>query len=198
VLTLAEADAEIQRLSILRRGHADEQFLARGEPFRELPEKLTRSRKELQALQADASTLTTHEQDPLVLRGVPVAADQVMAMLGAALERLPEDVPRTRRFALGTFRGLEFAIDRHPGGATDVVLKGAMDRGCPLAKDAHGPRAVLNALHRLAATYAERIEHVQTDITISRTRLCDLEARLSIPFAHAARLNHLTTLRDQL
>ena len=29
-LTLAEADAEIQRLSVLKRNHADEQFLARG------------------------------------------------------------------------------------------------------------------------------------------------------------------------
>jgi hypothetical protein len=29
VLTLAEADAELQRLSVLKKHHADEQFLAR-------------------------------------------------------------------------------------------------------------------------------------------------------------------------
>jgi hypothetical protein len=41
VLTLAEADAELQRLSILRKNHADEQFLAR-RSIRELPADIQR------------------------------------------------------------------------------------------------------------------------------------------------------------
>src|SRR5438128_10396471 len=36
VLTLAEADAELQRLTILKKNHADEQYLARRK-LRELP-----------------------------------------------------------------------------------------------------------------------------------------------------------------
>ena len=41
VLTLAEADAELQRLSILRKNHADEQFIAR-RSLRDLPETIAR------------------------------------------------------------------------------------------------------------------------------------------------------------
>src|SRR6202035_442274 len=40
VLTLAEAEAELQRLSILRKNHADEQYLARRN-LRDLPEAIT-------------------------------------------------------------------------------------------------------------------------------------------------------------
>ena len=43
VLTLAEADAELQRLSILKKNHADEQYLAR-RSFRDLPETIARLR----------------------------------------------------------------------------------------------------------------------------------------------------------
>src|SRR5437762_7504475 len=41
VLTLAEADAELQRLAVLRRNHADEQYIARRK-LRELPEHIGR------------------------------------------------------------------------------------------------------------------------------------------------------------
>ncbi|HMB06529.1 MAG TPA: hypothetical protein VKP69_22685, partial [Isosphaeraceae bacterium] len=37
VLTLAEADAELKRLAILKKNHADEQYLAR-RSIRELPD----------------------------------------------------------------------------------------------------------------------------------------------------------------
>ena len=45
VLTLAEADAELQRLTILKKNHADEQYLARRN-LRDLPvtiDRLTKS-----------------------------------------------------------------------------------------------------------------------------------------------------------
>ena len=42
VLTLAEADAELQRLTVLKRNHADEQYLARRKNLRELPQTIAR------------------------------------------------------------------------------------------------------------------------------------------------------------
>ena len=55
VLTLAEADAELQRLAILRKHHADEQYLARRN-VRELPEAIARLRGRLAELEADLET----------------------------------------------------------------------------------------------------------------------------------------------
>src|SRR5436309_6255982 len=56
VLTLAEADAELQRLGVLRRNHADEQYLARRN-LRQLPQDIGRLEKRLAALSADAATI---------------------------------------------------------------------------------------------------------------------------------------------
>jgi hypothetical protein len=49
VLTLAEADAEIQRLTMLKKNHADEQFLARRN-LRDLPGMIERMTERLAAL----------------------------------------------------------------------------------------------------------------------------------------------------
>src|SRR5262250_1287122 len=49
VLTLAEADAELQRLNLLKKNHLDEQYLARRR-MRELPERITRISERLSKL----------------------------------------------------------------------------------------------------------------------------------------------------
>src|SRR5205085_1921025 len=55
VLTLAEADAELQRLTILKRNHADEQFLARRK-LRDLPVTIAELTERLTQLAADRDT----------------------------------------------------------------------------------------------------------------------------------------------
>ena len=197
VLVLAEAEAEVQRLSVLRRNHADEQFLAR-RSVRELPEHIARQEQRLQALTADAATLSQHRDDPLVIRGNVIAADQRLAILGGHLDQMPDDVPRTKRLQLGQFRGLEFALDRHPGGATDVVLLGKTDQHASLSKESQGPRAVWNALNRLADSYDSMCEEASNKLSLSRNQLRDFQARLGSPFTHASRLDELTSLRDRL
>src|SRR5207253_8232865 len=59
VLTLAEADAELQRLSILKKNHADEQYLAR-RSLRELPETITRLSERFAGLSADMATVAAN------------------------------------------------------------------------------------------------------------------------------------------
>src|SRR4051794_2452872 len=59
VLTLAEADAELQRLSVLRKNHADEQFIAR-RACHELPSTIARLTRKIAGLAADIATLATH------------------------------------------------------------------------------------------------------------------------------------------
>src|SRR5947209_20474869 len=52
VLTLAEADAELQRLGILKRNHLDEQYVAR-QSVRDLPGTIADLSERLAALIAD-------------------------------------------------------------------------------------------------------------------------------------------------
>ncbi|WP_238602679.1 DEAD/DEAH box helicase family protein [Fimbriiglobus ruber] len=191
VLTLAEADAELQRLAVLKRNHADEQFLARRN-MRELPQTIDRLQKRLAALTADAATISRNNE--LTVAGKP--ADE--KTLGHALDRLPELVDHRRQFAVGKYRGLTFGIERHPGGHADVYLEGAGFRTAQLSRDSQGPRAVMNALKRLETTYDERITETGKDLTLARTQLGDYEARLGRTFQHAAYAEELTALRDQL
>ena len=66
------------------------------------------------------------------------------------------------------------------------------------SRDAHGPRAVLNALDRLAGSYDAQAATARNDLAIAEGQLRDYQARLGQPFAHDAYLAELTSLRDEL
>jgi hypothetical protein len=150
VLTLAEADAELQRLAILKRNHADEQYLAR-RSLRELPDTIARQRKRLADLSADQATAAAHERDPLTIGDRAYRSDDAMAALGRRFDALPDTVRETRRFPLGRYRGLAFGLVLHAGGAAEVFLEGAATRHGMLSRDHRGPRAVLKAAHTIDA-----------------------------------------------
>jgi hypothetical protein len=79
-----------------------------------------------------------------------------------------------------------------------VYLEGATSRRYALSRDHQGPRAVLNALERLATGYGSGCVRVRQDLAIAESQLRDYQARLGKPFAHDAYLAGLTALRDQL
>src|SRR5438270_10394548 len=68
VLTLAEADAELQRLSVLKKNHADEQYLARRR-LKELPGLIDHLNDRLAKLTADRGTAVAHAGDPVAVGG---------------------------------------------------------------------------------------------------------------------------------
>ena len=197
VLVLAEADAELQRLGVLRRSHADGQYLARRN-VQELPEVIARLEEQLAGLEADAGTVAHGNPGAVTIDGRTWDVKDSLEALGSRLDRLPADVPRTRSFPLGEYRGLGFGLDRHPGGTTDVYLKGRWVRTEMLTRESRGPRAVLNAARRIAETYGERCEKARRDLEVNRGQLRDYRVRLGAPFAHEAHLADLTRRRDEL
>src|SRR6202035_5049002 len=62
VLTLAEADAELQRLNLLKKNHLDEQYVAR-RSVRDLPGTIEKLNERLSKLTADEATATAHAAD---------------------------------------------------------------------------------------------------------------------------------------
>lgn len=67
-----------------------------------------------------------------------------------------------------------------------------------LSRDHQGPRAVFNALERLAGAYGTECARVRQDLAIAESQLRDYQARLGKPFLHDAYLSELTSFRDQL
>ena len=196
VLTLAEADAELQRLSILKKNHADEQYLAR-RSIRELPGTIARLTKRADDLTADMGTLAAHEREPLTLGGQSYAGEDVAKALAKQLNAIPDKTHETRQYPLGVYHGLGFGIVTYPLGLPEAYLEGATTRHAQIARDA-GPRAVLNALDRLAGSYGSQLATTRQDLAIAEGQLRDHQARLGLAFAHDAYLAELTDLRDQL
>jgi N12 class adenine-specific DNA methylase len=197
VLTLAEADAELQRLTVLKKNHADEQYLAR-RSLKTLPTTIASLRERLRALSADRDTVEKHAGDPLILGGREINRDDAIIELSDRLDTLPVHVSQTRRFPLGEYRGLRFGVTMHPLGGAEVYLDGAATRDALLSREHHGPRAVLNALQKLANGYDSECERVGKDLDIYESQLRDFQARLGAPFAQEDYLERLTALRDKL
>jgi hypothetical protein len=197
VLTLAEADAELQRLNLLKKNHVDEQYVAR-RSVRDLPGTITSLSERLSNLTADQATVTARAGDPITIGKRKCSREDVGTALAAQLDALPTNIREKTRVPLGTYRGLRFGIVLNPQWSPEVYLEGAMTRHDTLSRDHHGPRAVLNALDRLASAYGSDIAHVRQELTIAEFQLRDYQARLGKPFPHDAYLSELTALRDQL
>jgi N12 class adenine-specific DNA methylase len=197
VLTLAEAEAELQRLSTLRKHHADEQYLARRN-VRELPEVISRLGIRLAELTTDMETARAHEGDPVTINGVSCSREKLLTALGARLDALPDDVGESRRFVLGRMRGLAFGITKHRFGAPEVFLEGRGSRQASLSRESQGPRACLNALERLFASYESRCEELRRELALAGVKLRDFEARLGGAFPHERYIEELSALRDEL
>ena len=191
VLTLAEANAALHRLHVLQKHHADEQFLARRQ-LRALPGDITRLERRVAALTQDIATAEAHATDPVTIGTQPYSRHDALEALAARLHALPVLVYETHTVALGLTRGLRFGLVQHPQGAPEVYVEGALRRSAPLARDVHGPRAILNAVERLIGSAAAERDKARRDLEIAQGQLRDYEARLGAGFAHAAYLEALT------
>jgi N12 class adenine-specific DNA methylase len=197
VLTLAEADTELQRLSILKKNHADEQFVARRN-VRDLPGTISRLSTLLSELTEDQATATAHASDPLTIGNHECSREETLAVLGKRLDSLPVLIATTRTVPLGKYRSLRFGLIVHPHSAPEVYLDGAGSRRTLLARDNNGPRAVLNALDRLAGGYQRNCGEIRQDLALAEVQLRDYETRLGQTFRHDDYLAKLTDLRDRL
>jgi hypothetical protein len=197
VLTLAEADAELQRLNLLKKNHVDEQYVAR-RSVRDLPGTIASMSERLNDLVADQATAAAHADDPITIGKRRPAREDVGTALAAQLDALPTNIREKTRVPLGTYRGLRFGIVLNPQWSPEVYLEGEMTRYDTLSREHHGPRAVLNALDRLVGAYGSEVARTRQELTIAESQLRDYQARLGKPFLHDAYLSELTALRDQL
>src|SRR5262249_13800035 len=113
VLTLAESDAELQRLSVLKKSHADDQYLTRRR-LRDLPQSIAELSQRLSGLTADAAAVQAHDAGVITISGQRCPRQEALDLLAQALDALPAKVSEPRRFPLGQYRGLRFGLTLHP------------------------------------------------------------------------------------
>jgi hypothetical protein len=152
----------------------------------------------LSKLSADEATSKTHANDPIAIAGRTYPREDIPEILGGKLDGLPKNVRETTHIPLGTYRGLRCGLVLHSQFPPDVYLEGSTTRQTMLSREHQGPRAVLNALERIASDYGSECVRVRQDLGIYESQLHDYQARLGKSFAHESYLAELTTLRDQL
>ena len=96
VLTLAEADAELQRLTLLKKNHLDEQYVAR-RSVRDLPGAIASLSERLSNLTADEATATAHDSDPVTIGSCTCSHDDAPGVLAGHLDTFPRIVRETQR-----------------------------------------------------------------------------------------------------
>jgi hypothetical protein len=121
-----------------------------------------------------------------------------MESLSERLDALPTFIRETKRVPIGTYLGLRIGMIVHPEFAPDVFLEGATTQKWTPTREHQGPRAVLNALERLATSYEPQIAKAQQERAIAEGQLRDYRSCLGAPFPHDAYLSQLAELRDHL
>src|SRR4029077_18155408 len=149
----------------------------------------------LSNLTTDQTTATAHTADPITIGNRAWSREDAPAVLAGQLDGLPRNVRDTTRVPGGIYHGLRFGLVLHPQFPPDVYLEGAITRQSTLSREHQGPRAMLNALERLAGAYGSDCVRVRQDLGIAESQLRDNRARLGKPFLHDAYLSELTSLR---
>ena len=197
VLTLAEADAELQRLAVLQKNHTDEQFLIRRK-LRDLPQAIERMRERVVKLTQDQTVIDTHEGPAITIDGDAPRRDDLGKVLDRKLQMTPFQVTRRTESIIGEFRGLVFGLLHYPYSRPEAYLQGQLQRTRSLASDTPGARAVLNAVSRLAESYGEQIATTHRDLTVAEKQLRDFGDRAETPFVHEPYIRQLRETRDKL
>src|ERR1043165_943204 len=125
-----------------------------------------------------------------------VLREEATAVLAGRLESLPKNIREKTRIPLGSFQGLRFGMILDPRWAPEVYLEGKITRIDTLSREHHGPRAVLNALDRLAKSYVDESARIKQNLSIAKSQLRDYQVCLDKAFPHDSSLSHLTELRD--
>src|SRR5437660_159530 len=85
VLTLAEADAELQRLTVLKKNHLDEQYVAR-RSVHDLPGTIADLSERLSSLTTDQATVTAHAADSMTIGGLSCSREDAPGILAGQLD----------------------------------------------------------------------------------------------------------------
>ena len=119
------------------------------------------------------SELKRRRKIAVAIAGRSCSTKDALNLLADRLAALPRHVYQKQRVALGTYRGLAFGIVLNPQWSNEVYVEGAITRLDTLSRDSQGPRAVMNAVERIAGGYAAERETTKRNLTVAETQLQD-------------------------
>jgi SAM-dependent methyltransferase len=186
VLTLAEIEAELQRLALLARSHADDQYRARLQ-VKSLPEDIERLEARAAGLEADHGAATPaprgERRDDLV-EALNKRLKAIVARAGAETTVTP----------LSSYRGLALAVVTRKGSVPELQLSGVLTHFLDFKAVAAG--SLLNRVDHLIDEMPSRAAEAQDRARMKRGQLASFRDRIGLVFDGASRLERLGELRN--
>ncbi|WP_368040550.1 hypothetical protein [Roseicella sp. DB1501] len=194
VLTLAEIEADIQRLALLKRSHADDQYRAR-QQVRSLPDDIVRLQERAEALTADHAGAGS--------KAVAVAGrsysdrDKATEAMNLVLKQhLSNASEKAHRWPVGSYRGFTLSVEAQKGVTPDLVVEGRTSHFLDFKAIAAG--SLLNRIDYLVEQMPRQAEAALETRRIKIGQLAAFKDRVGLPFEQEDRLRALEAIRTEL
>ena len=197
VLTLAEIDADLQKLTLLKRAHADDQYRARLQ-VRALPEDLARLERRIGGLEADHATASRDHAAAAEIAGrsYPDREKAAQALNISLKHHLVQTRGETVTTSLGTYRGLRLALSTRAGAHPELIVSGQSTHFLEFRGIAAG--GLLNRVDHLIERLPDEAAAAREQHAVKTRQLTAQERRTGQAFEHEGRLLQLQRLRHEL
>ena len=197
VLTLAEIDADLQKLAFLKRAHADDQYRARLQ-VRALPEDLARLERRISGLEADHATASRDHAAAAEIAGrsYPDREKAAQALNISLKHHLAQTRGETVTTPLGTYRGLRLALSTRAGVHPELIVSGQSTHFLEFRGIAAG--GLLNRADHLIERLPDEAAAAREQHAVKTRQLAAQERRTGQTFEHEGRLSQLQRLRQEL
>lgn len=198
MLDLAKADADVQRLQVLKRHYQDRLYDAQLS-LEHRPGDIDRQRRTVAQLDADLVTMAAHEGETHYTLDDGEAVEEAGA--SAKLEGIVMDLS-VRRFTqywpLGTHLGLTFGVRTTTFGGLDAYVQGEarLERAIDLRK--HRGQAVLWKVREILDDYPRERARAVSEVARLERQLAAAQQQQHERFAQETYLTALEALRDDL
>jgi hypothetical protein len=196
ILTLAEIEADAQRLTLLKRSHADEQYRAR-QQVKYLPEDIERLMRKADSCAADhalaaasGGAITVGER---VYRGRGKAIEAMNALLK---QRLAGIDSRTRRWEIGVYRGFRLALEADSQHKPELIFSGNRSYRREFGGVAAGN--LFNHIDSTLESLPREAQRAREEARLKASQLEGFRARMGQGFEQEDRLDQLQRIRSRL
>jgi N12 class adenine-specific DNA methylase len=198
MLTLAQADADVQRLRYLERHHVDRQYDARLQ-LKTRPGDIARLGRYAENLAQDLATVTAHasQAGTYLIEALPHSAEAAIAKLSERLGTLMHQ-KYTQPWDFGTYRGLTFGVQMRAFSVVDVYLRGQETVHTSLDMRFKRGDGVLKALETLIGEYPITRAKTLREVERLTRQLEAAKQQDTETFAQDDYLRTLEALRDDL
>lgn len=196
ILTLAGIEADVQRLTLLKRSHADEQYRAR-QQVKYLPEDIERLTRKAEACDADHALAAAAGGEITVGGRVYRERDKAIEAMNVLLKQhLANVVSTTHRREIGVYRGFRLTLEADTEHKPELIFIGKRSYRREFGSVAAG--SLFNYIDSVVESLPREARKARDEARLKAGQLEDFRARMGQRFEQEDQLDWLERIRSRL